>query len=208
MHKENFAIFGYGGLAREVASLLDSENLGSYVFFVRDADYKPEMPFAAKESEYDPALHGNPIVAIGDSGIRKYVTENILKRYPKISFPSIISCKAHVGNNIQIGQGVVITQGCVLTCDINIGDHVFLNPNTTIGHDAVLGRYTTTAMGVHVSGHVKTGECIFFGVNSCTVEEISICSNVIVGAGAVVAKDIVDAGVYVGVPARMIKPKK
>ena len=37
------------------------------------------------------------------------------------------------------------------------------------------------------------------------MDKIKICSDVIIGAGAVVNKDIVEAGTYVGVPAYRLK---
>ena len=37
------------------------------------------------------------------------------------------------------------------------------------------------------------------------IDKISVCDNVIIGAGAVVIEDIMEAGTYVGIPAKRIK---
>jgi serine acetyltransferase len=46
---------------------------------------------------------------------------------------------------------------------------------------------------------------VTIGTNAAVLPGINICDNVIIGAGAVVNKDITDPGTYVGVPARKIK---
>jgi acetyltransferase-like isoleucine patch superfamily enzyme len=43
--------------------------------------------------------------------------------------------------------------------------------------------------------------------NSSTVEDITICDDVTIGAGACVSKDIIDNGIYVGVPAKKLEKK-
>ena len=82
-----------------------------------------------------------------------------------------------------------------------------LNLATTIGHDTKAGEFFTTAPGTNISGKVNIGNCVYFGSNSCTVEDISICDNVIIGAAACASKDIIDSGTYVGVPARKLEKK-
>ena len=48
------------------------------------------------------------------------------------------------------------------------------------------------------------GNYVSIGSNA-TILPISICDNVVIGAGAVVTKNIVKPGIYVGNPARLIK---
>jgi len=43
------------------------------------------------------------------------------------------------------------------------------------------------------------------GAGAVVTDKISICDNVIIGAGSVVIRDIEDAGTYVGNPAKRIK---
>jgi UDP-3-O-[3-hydroxymyristoyl] glucosamine N-acyltransferase len=125
--------------------------------------------------------------------------------FPGIQFPSLVSQKAHVGVNVSFGAGNLVMQGCILTCDIKLSDHVQLNINTTVGHDAFLGPYTTTAPGVHINGCVTTGNSVYFGSNSSTVENIWLTDDIVVGAGAAVVKDLVIPGTYVGIPAKYLR---
>ena len=55
------------------------------------------------------------------------------------------------------------------------------------------------------NGGVKIGQECFIGIGSVIVNNISVESRITVGAGTVVVKDLIDAGTYVGNPAKKIK---
>ena len=57
-------------------------------------------------------------------------------------------------------------------------------------------------MGAHLSGTVKVGEGTWIGAGATVSNNIDICGWCMIGAGAVVIKDIKDKGTYIGVPAR------
>jgi len=50
----------------------------------------------------------------------------------------------------------------------------------------------------------KIGNKVSIGTNA-TILPVSICDNVVVGAGAVVTKDITEPGIYAGNPARLVR---
>lgn len=58
------------------------------------------------------------------------------------------------------------------------------------------------AVGSHLCGSVVVGERTWIGAGSVVSNNISICGECMIGAGAVVVKDIKEPGTYVGVPAR------
>ncbi len=51
---------------------------------------------------------------------------------------------------------------------------------------------------------MKVGNGTWIGAGAVVSNNVSICGEVTVGAGAVVVKDITESGTYVGVPARKI----
>lgn len=73
------------------------------------------------------------------------------------------------------------------------------------GHDAVIEDYTTLYPSVNVSGMttIGTGSEIGTGVN--IIQGKTIARNVVVGAGSVVVKDLLESGTYVGISAKKIK---
>lgn len=122
-----------------------------------------------------------------------------------VQFCNVIHPTAVMTDLVDMGIGIVITAGCILTCNITIKDHVHLNLDTTVGHDVVMEDFVTTAPGVHISGQVDIGEGTYFGTGAVTVDKIKIGEWSIIGAGAVVAKPLSANVTAVGVPAKVIK---
>jgi sugar O-acyltransferase (sialic acid O-acetyltransferase NeuD family) len=106
---------------------------------------------------------------------------------------------------VTLGEGVIICAGCILTNQITIGNHVIINLDVTIGHDSIIEDFCTLSPGVHISGRNKIGEGANVGTGAVTIQGIVIGRWSIIGAGAVVAQDIPDKVVAVGVPAKPIK---
>lgn len=189
------AIFGYGGHAREVESQINQP----VTFFVDD-EYSNE--------KIKPISSFNPedyvmMIAVADCEERKKISERLPKntRYFTFIHPTALV----MNKNIKIGEGSFIGAYSILTTNITLGKHAILNRGNHVGHDCVVGDYFSMMPGSIISGNVDIGECCWFSTNSCTREKIKICDNVIIGAGGVVVKDIIERGTYVGVPARKIK---
>ena len=60
------------------------------------------------------------------------------------------------------------------------------------------------AVGAHLAGSVEVGEASWIGAGAIVNNNLCICGNCMIGAGAVVLKDIKEAGIFVGVPAKRI----
>lgn len=75
-----------------------------------------------------------------------------------------------------------------------------------VGHNCIVGERTIIAPGVLLGGGTKIGAdcCIWQGV--ITRSNITICDNVVIGAGSLVLHDITDPGIYFGTPAKYVKP--
>jgi sugar O-acyltransferase (sialic acid O-acetyltransferase NeuD family) len=202
---KTICIFGAGGFAREVFWL--ANQCGCEVDAFIDVQAGKDYCGVKVEDEnyFDPNKH-LAVVAVGNPRIREIIVKKIIDHHGDSVFKTLIHPRAILMDpNISIGSGSVICANCLLTCDIQLGAFSQLNLATTIGHDTVTGDFFTTAPGVHVSGHVKTGNRVYLGTNSSTVEDIAICSDVTIGAGACVVKDIAESGTYVGIPAKKLK---
>lgn len=148
----------------------------------------------------------NIVVAVGNPQVREKIVNNILTNFDSVEFPNVISPTANVmSDTVRIGQGIIICSGAIVTCDVDLGNFVNLNLNTTVGHDAILKQYVTTATNVSISGRTILGRKVYMGNNSCILENLEVVNNTIIGAGCVVNKSITEEGTYVGIPARKIK---
>lgn len=174
-------IIGKGGFAKEISA------------------YEPNSIMFENEGVEYLNLKTPVVIAIGDGTVRKKIAE----KYPLLWYSTLELGKQY--GDCSIGVGTIICPGTILTQHITIGNHVIINLNCTIGHDCTIGNYTTISPGVNVSGNCKIGANCYIGSNAVIREKITICSDVIIGAGSVVVKDITEPGTYVGNPVKKIR---
>jgi sugar O-acyltransferase (sialic acid O-acetyltransferase NeuD family) len=214
---KRIVIIGAGGLAREVADIFTASNrLNQQYQIVGFIDESP--------TNHGKELNGFPVLGdfswfngvdkreicvttgIGNPASRRKVVRKALDK--GLRFCNIIHPTAVVTPFVDYGTGVVITAGCILTNNITIGDHVFLNLDCTVGHDARLDDFCNINPGVHISGNVHLETGCEIGTGASIIQGISIGFWSVVGAGAVVTADLPANVTAVGVPAKIIKTRE
>ena len=211
---ENIAIFGAGGFGREVHFLLERVNTISKRF--NFLGYFDDGFEKGKVINGYPVLGGinelndfhEPIavaIALGDPGIKKKVIENITNT--NVTFPTLIDPGVLIGDMTynKIGKGCIICASVIITVNIKIGDFVILNLSCTVGHDTIIGNYSSFMPTVNISGEVIIEDCVYVGTGAKIINQLTIGQNTIVGAGAVVSKSLPSNCTAVGVPAKVIK---
>lgn len=89
---------------------------------------------------------------------------------------------------------------------ITLGDNVHITREVLfITHDGGTLLYRKYVKDLEITKPIVVGNDVYIGVRSIIMPGVTIGNNVIVGAGAVVTKDVPDNSVVVGVPARVIK---
>lgn len=211
---KDIAIIGSGGLGKETVVLLHQINAKelewNVVGFYDDGKQRGEKIAGhlvlGKIEELNAIDYPLcVIIAIGDPAIKRQVAQRLNNKHLK--FPALIHPSAMIGLDIQLGEGSMVTAGCRLTVDIEIGKHVLLNLNTTVGHDVVVGDFSSIMPGVHLSGSVTIGESVLIGTGASILQHVHIGNQAVVGAGAVVNKPVKDGVTVAGVPARSIFKK-
>jgi sugar O-acyltransferase (sialic acid O-acetyltransferase NeuD family) len=211
---QKVVILGAGGLAREVYWVFsDANKVGekwSVLGFI-DENIQNHgkllcgLPVLGDFSWFEGRSVGRIriVSGVGSGKTRMAFAEKVAKS--GLVFSSIVHPSAQMSEYVDIGQGTVITAGNIITTQVKIGKHVFLNLDSTIGHDAVIGDYCTIAPGCHISGNVTLGEGVELGTGAVILQGITVGKWSIVGAGAVVTKDLPEYVTAVGVPAKVIK---
>jgi sugar O-acyltransferase (sialic acid O-acetyltransferase NeuD family) len=121
--------------------------------------------------------------------------------------PPVVHPLAYKSRWVEIGDGSVITAGCILTTQIKIGTHVHVNLDCTIGHDVAIHDYATMAPGVHVSGKVTLEEGCYVGTGANIIEKLNIGRWSVVGAGSTIVRNVPANTTVVGMPGKVIKER-
>lgn len=117
-----------------------------------------------------------------------------------------------LGDDCFVGPFVEIQRGVTVGARTRIQSHAFICELVSIGEDCFVGHGVmfindTFATGGPARGrrefwkYTKIGNRVSIGSNA-TLLPIEICDDVVIGAGAVVTRDIFEPGIYVGNPAR------
>lgn len=213
MIPEKIVIVGTGGLGREVCMLLLQLNqvrlqwqiLGFYDDARPDQESIVGFPYLGTVQDLNNAAFPVHVaIGIGSCAAKADVVRrlfNPLLQFPVLVHPSVL---IEDWQQIKLGAGTIICQNCILTTNITLGQHVFLNLACTVGHDAVVHDFCSLMPQVAVSGGVTLGRGVYLGTNSCVLQNLTIGSFTTVGAGAVVTKDLPSHCTAVGVPAKII----
>lgn len=200
-------IIGANGHGKVVADI--AVKLGRYekIFFFDDNEEIKDVlgiPCKGKVSlieQEDKQCHA--FVAIGNSRIR----ERILEQVQNLGFevPVLIHPNAVIAADVHFGCGSVVMAGAVVNSGTCIGKGVIVNTACSVDHDCIIENYSHVAVGAHLAGAVHVGKHTWIGAGAVVSNNISICDNIMIGAGAAVVKKIVEPGTYVGVPAKKLK---
>jgi len=105
-------------------------------------------------------------------------------------FATIVHPTVRISKYIDIGQGTIIYKGTVLTVNTTIGNHVTISGNCGIGHDTVIGDFSSILWGANLSGYDFVGKEVFIGVGVNIIQNIKIDDGIRVGAGEIVSKNM------------------
>ncbi|MBR0173715.1 MAG: acetyltransferase [Lachnospiraceae bacterium] len=207
-------IIGASGFAKEVVWLIERINAVSLTWEIMGYIEDNEDLYGKVVCGY-PVLGGHDVIeqwpeeiwviaAIGSPRARKHTISRV-SPFSHIRFATLIDPGVVISEAVEIGEGSMICAGSVLTVDVRIGNHVIINLDCTIGHDAVLEDYVTLYPSVNVSGSVTVGTGSELGTSSAIIQSVHIGRNVVIGAGAVVIRDIQNDVTAVGNPAKPLR---
>jgi acetyltransferase-like isoleucine patch superfamily enzyme len=126
---------------------------------------------------------------------------------------NLYGCK--IGDECFIGPFVEIQKDVFIGNRTKVQSHAFVCELVTIGDDCFIGHGVMFINDVFQEGgpargdkskwkSTRLGNHVSIGSNA-TILPVNICDHVVIGAGAVVTKDITEAGVYAGNPARKME---
>lgn len=137
-----------------------------------------------------------------DPGYVQYLEELFGRKLDDVRILTPFICD--FGNRVKLGKGVFINHSAILSASggIEIRDGAMLAPGVriaTINHD-MNNRHT-----IYTYGKVTIGRNAWIGMNVTICPGVTVGNYAVIGAGAVVTKDVPDYAVAAGVPAKVLR---
>jgi sugar O-acyltransferase (sialic acid O-acetyltransferase NeuD family) len=207
-----FGVFGASGCGRGVMPILKARETSAEMVFVDDA-LAGGVANGHEILTLDQfcrmgANNRQIVIAVADPSARM----EIALRCESADIPFFSARSEHVVemDDVEIGEGSILSPFVTLTSNIRIGSHFHCNIGSYVEHDCVIGDFVTFAPGVQCNGNVHIGDGAYIGAGAVIKqgrpgEPLCIGSGAVIGMGAVVTRPVAAGATVIGNPARDIK---
>lgn len=208
MQVDTLAIYSAGGFAREIEADIALSGNAEVVFIDDDRTAHGTLVHGKRVVSYDTAKlipNIKVCVAFASPELRRRKVDQCTA--DGLEFFSIVAPTARIGPNVAIGDGAIFAHLATVTSDARIGRHFHCNIYSYVAHDCIVGDFVTFAPRVSLNGRIKVEDDVYVGSDATFLpgtpnRYLTIGKGAIVGAGAVVTKDVEPGSVMVGSPAR------
>lgn len=208
-------IIGAKGFAKEVLNVCIQNNIPNIAFYDDMTKESPDLlynqyPILTNTSQivdYFQNYGNNFTIGIGNPVLRNHVFIKIKELGGNLT--SIISTEARIGSyDVSIDNGTIILPGVTISNSVKIGWGTMIYYNSIITHDCQIDNFVEISPNVTLLGRSKVSSFTHIGAGAIILPDVHVGGNVIVGAGAIVTKNIPDNCVVAGIPAQKIKDLK
>lgn len=211
IEKETLAILAAGDLGKQIAHYaIEDGHYKKVVFFddVTQEKFINGFPVLGKQSdilkEYEEGSFDELIIALGYKHLS--IKKNLYHQFAgRIPFGKVVHSTSWADPSAVIEEGCVIYPRCSIDAHVHIQANTILNISCTIAHDTIIGKHCFLSPRIAIAGFVNVSERCIIGINSTIIDNISIPEATQIGGGTVVIKNIDQAGLYVGNPARFVR---
>lgn len=205
-------IIGSGGHGRELVGVVDALNASDasggwkLLGFIDDGTPDPAMlhrlglTHLGGTRALSQFAEAHFVVGIGDGCVRRRIDR--IATDAGLHAATLIHPSATIGRDVRVEPGVVVCAHVSVTTNVALGRHVHINRHAAVGHDTVFGDHATVHPSATVSGNVSVAAGVTIGANATVIPGHRVGEHSIIGAGAVVVRDVPAGVTAVGVPAR------
>ncbi|PKP85263.1 MAG: acetyltransferase [Alphaproteobacteria bacterium HGW-Alphaproteobacteria-2] len=208
-----FGLYGAAGYGREVMPLLRAQlPENAEAVFIDDGDTPPYVNghrcLAWRAFLAGPGKERAVCLAIADGAVRARLAQTCADA--DIGFCSVRAANVEIMDDVQIGEGAILSPFVTLTSNIRIGRHFHANIYSYVAHDCVIGDFVTFAPAVKCNGNVVVEDHAYIGTGAILRQgrpgaPLTIGRGAVVGMGAVVTKDVPPGVTVMGNPARAMR---
>jgi sugar O-acyltransferase (sialic acid O-acetyltransferase NeuD family) len=207
-----FCIFGAGGHAKDLLAQLIGEYGRDAVLCLVD-DFNPNRTLMGGHEVLDFGTarrrhpHAKWLIAVGDPHERERIAGTLTLGGGEEGF--FVSSRAFIAHDFEPAAGVQIFAGCCISAEVTIGAGTIVNLGSTLSHECTVGHFVSISPGCTLAGRVRIEDQVFVGagatiMNGTPEKPMTVGRNAIIGAGAVVIRDVAAGDVVAGVPARSL----
>ena len=144
-------------------------------------------------------------LSMGDNSIRETLFNRITNKGGTL--PTLIHPTCIVSRFSTVGEGSQLDAYCCIQANSHIATNCMIRPYVLIGHNTDIGSNAFIAAHTSVGAYMTFGNNVFVGLSAVLLSSKvkTVGHHAIIGAGAVVNRDIEDHAVVVGNPAKRIK---
>ena len=210
MKNKDIVIYGASGHGKVIADIVEKSR-GKVLAFIDDNEALWEKSFCGYPvwSGLSHLLQVRKketfalIVGIGDNLNRQKVQQRLAKE--GFLFGTAIHPSVQLGKDVFVGEGTVVMANGVINPGTRVGSHCIVNTAVTIDHDCNIGDFVHLSPGAHLGGTVDVDASGWIGLGASVINNIHVAEHAIVGAGAVVVRDVEPHTVVVGNPAKFLR---
>lgn len=206
---KDIIMVGGGGFCKSVIDV--AEDAGYHILGVLDLPEevgKDILSYKVIGTDDDIPLYvgkASFVVTVGhikDSALRRKIYKKIKDAGGDVE--TIVAKDAYVSPYAEVGEGSLIMHKAMLSAEAKVGTCTIINSLVNVSHEAHIGDFCHISTCAAVNGACEIGDDTFIGSQTVVNQGVKIVGGII-ASQSLVNKDIIEKGIYVGCPAKMIK---